>query len=123
MIDSAVMQKIAETYLKSITSQDVDGVVSLFAEDATVEDPIGSDAHIGIEKIRDFYTMALKNHFICELTGPVRCAKSSLAFPFLLTSPGIRTNQIIDVFDLNADAKIQSMKAYWGPINGTSLTE
>ena len=119
MIDPVVMQNIAETYLKSITAQDVDGVCSLFADDATVEDPIGTEAHVGIEGIRAFYVAALKNQFICELSGPVRCAASSLAFPFLLTVPGVRTNNIIDVFDLNGDGKILSMKAYWGPANIT----
>lgn len=123
MIDPAVMQNIAETYLKSVTAQDVEGVCSLFANDATVEDPIGSEAHVGIEGIRAFYSKALQNQFICELSGPVRCAATSLAFPFLLTVPGVRTNKIIDVFDLNDEGKIVSMKAYWGPVNSTSLTD
>ena len=51
------------------------------------------------------------------MSGPVRCAATSLAFPFLLTVPGVRTNNIIDVFDLNDEGKIISMKAYWGPTN------
>lgn len=76
-----------------------------------MEDPIEPDAHVGIKGVRDFYSNALKNQFTRELTGPVRCVSASLAFPFLLTLTGVRTNNIIDVFDLNQENKIVSMKA------------
>ena len=124
MIDPAVMQNIAETYLKCVTAQDVEGVCALYADEAIVEDPIGTEAYVGIDAIRGFYETALKNNkFVCELSGPVRCAASSLAFPFLLTVPRVRTNNIIDVFDLNENGKVIAMKAYWGPANITPFAD
>jgi steroid Delta-isomerase len=51
-----------------------------------------------------------------KLTGKPRCAGNSVAFSFDAVLKKM-TISPIDVFDLNADGKIQRMRAYWGPEN------
>jgi hypothetical protein len=51
-----------------------------------------------------------------ELEGSVRCTASSVAFP-MVAHTAKATLAIIDVFDLNAQGKIQRMRAYWGLAN------
>ncbi|MBN8838972.1 MAG: nuclear transport factor 2 family protein, partial [Sphingomonadales bacterium] len=51
--------RIVERYIDAFANQNPEGVVALFAEDATVEDPIGSPAHVGLEAIRTFYTASM----------------------------------------------------------------
>jgi steroid delta-isomerase len=50
------------------------------------------------------------------LTGEPRCAGNAVAFPFQVKMPGLVID-VIDVFELNADGKVCSMKAYWSGEN------
>ena len=87
-----------------------------YAEDAVVEDPVGTDPYRGIEAICGFYEGGLGAGAKLELTGNPRCAGNSVAFPFQVVMDAMRI-EIIDVFELNAEGKIQSMRAYWSQAN------
>src|SRR6478609_4471077 len=43
-------------YLEYAAKGKVDDIVALYADDATVEDPVGSEVHIGSQAIRGFYS-------------------------------------------------------------------
>ncbi|MFT5709862.1 MAG: steroid delta-isomerase [Halioglobus sp.] len=108
-----------DKYVKAFDKADIDIIKDIFAADATVEDPVGTDIHKGIEAICVFYDGALASGAKLVTTGPPRCAGNSVAFPFQVTMPGM-TIDIIDVFDFNEAGKVVSMKAYWGPENITA---
>ena len=55
MIDGNHIRQIYDRYSAMVTKGDVEGIVALYAEDATIEDPIGSDLHRGSEGVRAFY--------------------------------------------------------------------
>ncbi len=108
-------------YLSSINNADLEGILALYAEDATLEDPVGSAIVQGTEAIKAFYA---RNVILArpqlELSGPVRVAGREAAFPFELTvKTAERTTSIavIDVFRFNDAGKIDSMRAFWGPHN------
>ena len=111
-----------DAYLAGVASSDVDAVVALFAEDATVEDPVGTDPHRGRDAIRAFYTNSLAVPMTAERDGQVRIAGQEAAFAFRLEIPmaGMVMN-IIDVFRFDAHGKIASMRAFWGPTNAGRL--
>lgn len=111
-------------YLEFVGKGQVDDVVSLYATDATVEDPVGSDIHIGHTAIRGFYgslppkadteivTLRALGHEVAFLW--------TLAIDFGDDAGGMRL-EIISVMTFDAEGKIASMKAYWGPENVTQL--
>ena len=102
-------------YVDAFAEASLDIIREIYADNAVVEDPVGTDPHMGIEAVLAFYEGALSSGAKLELTGPVRCAGSSAAFPFRVVMPGM-TVSIIDVFDFDEDTgKVVSMKAYWGP--------
>lgn len=72
--------------------------------------------HIGIEAIKAFYKSAFDMNVKLELNGKPRCAGNSVAFSFDVVMTGMKISPI-DVFELNADGKVQSMKAYWSADN------
>lgn len=116
MTDSATMKQAVENYIKAISTEDFDAIRTIYAENGTVEDPVGSAPHEGIEAIMAFYG-ALKGMGVkLELTGAIRCAGNSAAFPFQ-AKIGPVTMEVIDVFEFNEDGKVVSMRAYWGPEN------
>lgn len=107
---------MAERYVEAFEKADIGIIREIYAPDATVEDPVGTDVHQGLEAICQFYENSLGAGAKLTLTGPARCAGNAMAFPFKVTLPGMEI-EVIDVFEFNDDGKIVSMKAYWGPDN------
>jgi len=109
-----------ETYINSFSESDVDTIASLYADNATIEDPVGTPVRDGIAAIREFYTGAVANGAQLELRGTPRCAGDYACFPFaakLNIDGKVTAIEIIDTFRFNDQGKVIEMRAYWGPEN------
>lgn len=115
-METTVLQNAVTTYIEAFDKADLNIIANLFAENATVEDPVGTPQHVGIEAIKAFYKSAFDMGVKLALNGKPRCAGNSVAFSFDVVMTGMKISPI-DVFELNAAGKVQSMKAYWGPEN------
>ena len=113
-----VSDKIAAVhkYVEAFEKADINIIREIYADDAIVEDPVGTPVHVGIDAICAFYDGALSSGAKLELTGDPRCTGNAVAFPFKAVT-GDFSVEIIDVFEFNDDGKVVSMKAYWGPEN------
>jgi steroid delta-isomerase len=111
-IESAVHR-----YLELVANGNADDIVELYADDATVQDPVGGETHIGRHAIHGFYTTIENAPRETELLA-LRVAGHEAAFMFAITV-GAGEHRIriqpIDVMVFNAEGKISSMKAYWSP--------
>ena len=116
MNDAAHMKQAVENYIKAVSTVDLDMIRELYAENGTVEDPVGSAPHEGIEAIMAFYGGLKGMGVKLELTGAIRCAGNAAAFPFQ-AKIGPVTMEIIDVFEFDQNGKVASMRAYWGAEN------
>ncbi|WP_372750449.1 nuclear transport factor 2 family protein [Litorivivens sp.] len=105
-----------QRYVEAFATGDLSIIRELYATDATVEDPVGSDIHRGIEAIVKFYEPSLGSGIKLTLSGEPRCAGDEVAFPFQVSAPGM-TIDVIDVFKFDAQGKVISMRAFWGPEN------
>jgi steroid Delta-isomerase len=123
------MRDAVLTYFASFETADVDRIVALFADDAVVEDPIGGARMEGIKAIRAFFTGGFDYvgggyRFVPE--GKVRVAANHAACAAIATcdkaDPPFRL-ETLDVMTFDEAGKIAAMKAYWGPLNMTSLSE
>ena len=103
-------------YVEAFAKKDMNIIREIYADDATVEDPVGTDPHVGIDAVCAFYNGALKSGATLSLTGEPRCAGNAVAFPFQVVMAGMVVD-IIDVFEFNAQGKVCSMKAYWSGDN------
>ncbi len=103
---------VVEKYVQAFAESNLDIIREIFAEDAVVHDPVGSDPYVGMEAIIGFYEQSVPGPTTLELTGNPRCAGDSVAFPFNAVVGEMRI-EIIDVFEFNADGKVQTMRAYW----------
>jgi steroid Delta-isomerase len=113
-MEAAKKIEVVEKYVEAFANSDMDIIRDMFADNATVEDPVGSPIHEGMEAICAFYDGALKSGARLSLTGKPCCAGNAVAFPFQVTMPGMLID-IIDVFEFDEHGKVISMKAYWGP--------
>jgi steroid delta-isomerase len=106
------------SYVNMMCNSDIEGIMALYADDATAEDPVGSgNVTEGIDAIRDFYSMTAPLLQV-ELTGPICVAGNACVFPLLaaLTMDGVTSYlDATDIFEFTDEGKISSMKAYWNP--------
>lgn len=113
-MDASAKIATVEKYVEAFDKQSMDLIREIYADDAVIEDPVGTDPYRGIEAICGFYEGGLGAGAKLVLTGPVRCAGNAAAFPFQVVMGEMVIN-IIDVFEFNDAGKVTSMKAYWGP--------
>ena len=108
-------------YLETVSQGRPDDIAALYAEDATVEDPVGSEVHIGSQAIRGFYSAIPQGDNGTDILT-LRALGNEVAFHWTLTinmGDAKMTIDIISVMTFNSEGKIASMKAYWTPENIT----
>lgn len=119
-------EEIADTvnrYIGLLVKGSADDIAELYADDATVEDPVGGEVHIGRQAIRGFYAAIESAERECELVT-LRVAGNEAAFQFRLTvkaGGGGMVIEPIDVMVFGDDGKVTAMKAYWSADHVTPL--
>jgi steroid delta-isomerase len=110
-------------YGDCMTAGDLDGVMSLYAEDATLEDPVGTGPQRGHAAIRRFYQAgfeAMGGGIEMRLEGNVRIAGRHGAAAYIARTihhSEPLQSETLDVMVFDDDGRIRSMTAYWGPAN------
>jgi steroid delta-isomerase len=110
----AILETI-EAYVARVAAGSAADVVALYAEGATVEDPVGSEVRTTRASILEFYG-ALEGLEQETRLLTARVAGDEAAFCFeIVTKAGDQTYTLapIDVMTFDDDARITSMKAYW----------
>ncbi|MGI9284455.1 MAG: nuclear transport factor 2 family protein [Pseudomonadales bacterium] len=110
---------VMQQYVNAMSAGDIDAIINIYAENAVVEDPVGSDPLRGHAAIRDFYTSSTEAVEKMTLEGNVRArgtwgACAMLAYPKGVDGMVIET---LDVMEFNDDGKVVAMTAYWGDAN------
>lgn len=114
------MEAAVHTYVEAFDKQDPALATSIFADDAVIDDPIGSPPKVGKAAILQFYTESMATGAKLVLQGPVRVATAHAAFAMQ-----VRLNwggkdmaiDVIDTFAFDEAGKVKQMQAYFGPGN------
>lgn len=115
------LEALVKRYLDTCAGGTADDVAALYAEDATLEDPVGGgEVHIGRHAIAGFYKILESGEIATELLT-FRAGGHEAAFVFAVTIGGSMRIEPIEVMTFNDDGLIVSMKAYWGAENVTQL--
>jgi steroid delta-isomerase len=104
-------------YLELLATGGADEITALYTDDATIEDPVGSDVRRGRGAVHKFYA-AIENLSKETELVTLRAAGNEIAFWWRMTvnAGGSRTRlEPISVMRFDADAKITSMRAFWSP--------
>ena len=113
------MKRAMQSYIDLYNKDDLEGVVGLYGETATVEDPVGTPPKSGKQAIREFYKFAMTTGARLSLVAPIRAShgnSAAMAFDVKLNYQGnAMIIRVIDVMTFDAAGKFASMKAYWGP--------
>jgi steroid Delta-isomerase len=117
MPSQEAITETVDRYLALVADGKTDDIVALYAEDATVEDPIGADLRRGHDAIREFYAGFQDAKKETEL-AEIRVGGSEAAFLWHLTlDAGDSRSRLspISTMTFDEDAKITSMRAFWSP--------
>ena len=114
------MPEIARTlerYAACVTAGDVDGILALYAPEATIEIPVGGGVHRGIDAIRAFYAGSELAERL-ELAGPV-CAAAAAGEAAVPMRARIRRDgrlveiDVIDVVAFDAQGRLTRLRAFF----------
>lgn len=128
MVSKDLIKQKMELYIRLVDAGDIEGILALYADDAVVEDPVGTEPYSGIDAIARFYRGGLGQvNVSAEQTGTVRTtAAGEGAIPFRVTIQNDDQTMVIEPVDFmrfNEVGKIVSMRAFWSPEhNYTSYT-
>ncbi len=119
MVSAEHIESIVRRYLRLVASGTADEIADLFADDATVEDPVGGgEVHIGRHAIIGFYRNIESVPRETELLA-LRVCGHEAAFMFVITVGAAEGSRMriepIDVMVFDGEGRIGSMKAYWSP--------
>ena len=104
-------------YLELLATGGADEITALYTDDATIEDPVGSDVRRGRGAVHEFYAAIENLSKEAELVM-LRAAGNEVAFWWRMTvnAGDTRTRlEPISVMTFDGDAKITSMRAFWSP--------
>lgn len=119
-VSSDRISRAVRAYFLAIRAMDAEAFANTFAEDGTTYDPVGSPGIKGRGSIREFLEGICQNFKSVALTEEsIFVAGDGAAVKW--TGRGTSTNgrqvrfEGIDVFEINEDGKIQTVRAYWNP--------
>lgn len=104
-----------ERYLDLVATGTAEEIVDLFADDATLEDPVGGEVLRGKEAIAGFYAGVAPLEMSTRLIT-IRTCGGQAAFHFeTRTKVGEQTYAMepIEVMTFDTDGQITSMRAWW----------
>ena len=111
------IRETLHAYARAWAEDDRDGFLRLFAEDATLEDPVGSPPVEGKQGLADFWDRvhSLGMRYEVEVVRTVCCGEEGvLVFNVTSHAPGVAMKvELVDLFAFNGAGEIQSMRAYW----------
>ena len=111
------IREVIERYVALVATGTADEITELYADGATVEDPVGSTVLTTREQIHGFYATleVLKQE---TRLVEARIAGGRAAFLFevrTVTEDATYTLAPIDVMTFDDDGLVTSMQAFWGP--------
>ncbi len=114
-LDPEASKGLVQRYLDTLANGSAADVAALYAEDATLEDPVGGgEVHIGRQAIEGFYGQLMTAERKTELLE-FRPGGHEAAFMFAITVAGAMRIEPIEVMTFGGDGQITAMKAYWSP--------
>ena len=106
---------IFQCYAAFISAGNVEGILSLYAPNASVQIPVGGPVHNGIDAVRAFYRdneLARK----LEITGPTCVAGREGAVPMRATiarDGDLMEVDVIDVAELDEQGRLVRLRAFF----------
>ncbi len=118
MPSQAAMKAALQAYIDGFNAGDADAIMALFADDAVIEDPVGTPLKSRAE-FEEFIRQGVAYGARLTLSAPIRGSHgphAAMAFVVTYVVNGTRyTTNSVDVMTFGEDGKITRMNGYSGP--------
>ena len=118
MPTQAQMKATLQAYIDGFNADDADAIMALFADDAVIEDPVGSPLKSRAE-FDAFISQGVKFGARLSLAAPIRGSHghhAAMVFVVTFVQDGVRyTTNSTDVMTFDEAGKIVRMDGFWGP--------
>jgi steroid delta-isomerase len=113
------VRDVIERYVQLVATGTADEIVALYADGATVEDPVGSEPLTTRDQLHAFYTNLEGLEQEARVVHARVCAGQAAFLFELRTKVGESLYELspIDVMTFDDDARITSMRAFWGAMD------
>lgn len=120
MADADTLRKTIETYMAVFTANDREGWLDLFAEDAWIEDPVGTPRRTGREEIGAFWdeSNAVPDSIELRPLGIITVIGNEGIFNMQARATlggAVFGVDIIDLMTFDEAGKISTMRAFFDP--------
>jgi steroid delta-isomerase len=121
---SDAIRETVNQYVARFNAGDFDGVVALFTEDATQEDPVGTPANVGHAAIRQFFANVegVGKPQLNVLHDPVIVGNEAMLTFSVVTEIGaqkVTVPFVVDHMTLADDGRIAKLRAFFDPTTMT----
>jgi acyl transferase domain-containing protein/acyl carrier protein len=116
-------KEVVSEYFDRLNAGDVDNLLKLFTEDASVEDPVGQPARRGHQELRDYYLVTMKEAQIHDEVGAVVAAQDGhhVVAPIVASLINVQdpdrnriTINAILAFQITPEGLIDDIRSFWG---------
>ncbi|EMT51590.1 steroid delta-isomerase [Brevibacillus borstelensis AK1] len=118
MNNSPMMKQALLAYVDAFNAGDAERLLALFAEEATVEDPVGLEPKRGRAEFEQFFRYAISGGAKLELVAPPRASFSNHAAVTFIVHTEMEGRavgiHVTDVMTFDENGKIVHMRAFWG---------
>lgn len=119
MPDADAMITAIKAHCRSLSTHDKEGWLSLWAEDAVLEDPVGVDVFRGRDALASEFWAQIESLSPMKLwleRDVIVCGNEAIALlsgAVTLNGRLRRAGPIVDHFTFDIEGKIASMRAFW----------
>ncbi|OAB41055.1 nuclear transport factor 2 family protein [Paenibacillus antarcticus] len=118
MLEQPEIKQAMQQYIDHFNANDLESLLGLFSETASLEDPVGSIPIEGTEPIRQFYSKVVNGDTKIKLMTPI-CGSHShsgaMAIEIETNAKGEKVViQAIEIMSFDEFGKIMNLQVYWG---------
>ena len=117
MADETTAKAVLQAYIDGFNNGDAEALIRLFAEDAVIEDPVGTPLKRAAE-IPAWFRQGVAMGARLELVAPIRGShgrSAAMAFRLYMMDDGRPvTIDSLDTIDIDENGRITRLNGYWG---------
>jgi len=118
MLEQTEIKQAMQQYIDHFNANDLESLLGLFAETASLEEPVGSIPIEGEEAIRQSYSRVVNGDTKIKLLTPIRGSHSHSGAMAIEIETNVKGQQAliqaIEIMSFDEFGKIMNLQVYWG---------
>ncbi len=113
---ASAISEFVDSYIAAYNARNVDALLNLYTEDATLEDPVGSPTKRGREELREFWENAVQFDMTLRRGDTIFVCGNEAAIGLRVgigTPDGRKELDIINIMAFASDGRIKGARSFY----------